>query len=161
MAEAYCSTAGFDVRGLWRIRLDGGTPVRIADFAGTAPFNPAVALHGNRLAFAHIVPGTSEIMELDSSGKDTPRVVIASASQNTDPSLSPDGVRIAFSSNRTAATQIWVAEQMAGIRLRSRHLTRDSRAARGGLGWRASGVRSQFESRPRGLRSRRTGRNAS
>ena len=48
-------------------------------------------------------------MELDLKGKDAPRELIASASQNTDPSFSPDGTRIAFSSNRSGVSQVWAS----------------------------------------------------
>ena len=101
------TTAGANIRGFWRVRLDGSSPVPISAFAGTAPFNPAVAPHGDRLAFTHIMPGTSQVMELDLKGKDAPRELIASASQNTDPSFSADGTRIAFSSNRSGVSQVW------------------------------------------------------
>ena len=108
------TTAGFNTRGFYRIRLDGGSPVRISDFAGAAVFNPTVAANGNRLAFTHVMPGTSDIMELDLKAKDAPRKLIASASFNTDPTISPDGARIAFASSRTGTTQIWVSERDGG-----------------------------------------------
>ena len=101
------TTAAFNNRGLWRIRLRDGTPVRIAEVAGTAPFNPTVASQGRRMAFTHLTPGTSDVVELDWNGTGVPRKLIASASLNVDPAFSPDGARIAFASNRTGTDQIW------------------------------------------------------
>lgn len=108
------TTAGFNARGFYRLRLDTGLPVRISDFSGVAVFNPTVAAHGNRLAFSRIVPGTSDIMELDLTGRAVSRKLIASGSENTDPSFSPDGARIAFASSRTGSTQVWASESDGG-----------------------------------------------
>jgi eukaryotic-like serine/threonine-protein kinase len=102
------TTRDLNDRGIWRIRPAGGDPVRISG-AGAFPFNIAVAPKGDRLAFAQRVPGTSDILRLDSSRNSAPRKLIASAGFDTDPSISPDGKLIAFASTRTGKSQIWVA----------------------------------------------------
>jgi Tol biopolymer transport system component len=96
-------------RAIFRIRPGGGDAVRLSRVAAASPFNLTVAGQGDRLAFAQRVPGTSEILKLDITGKTAPRKLIASGGFDTDPSFSPDGTRIAFASTRSGNSQIWVA----------------------------------------------------
>jgi Tol biopolymer transport system component len=52
----------------------------------------------------------SNIWEL-AAGESTPRQVIASTRWDGYPQLSPDGSRIAFSSNRSGSTEIWISDR--------------------------------------------------
>jgi Tol biopolymer transport system component/serine/threonine protein kinase len=101
----YSTQREFGGAGLWRIPADGGTPRRVANtllFAG----NPSLARDGHRLAYTESWVDTNIYV---SEGDGAPRRLIASTREDHSPTFSPDGERIAFISNRTGDSEVWVA----------------------------------------------------
>ena len=98
------------VNGLWRVDAEGGTPslVRAAS-EGTFFRHPSVS--GQRLAY------TQQSAQLDvwtlrrSSRYDAFQAApaISSTQEDTDPSVSPDGTRLAFVSERSGHPEVWTA----------------------------------------------------
>ena len=103
--------------GLWRVPSAGGQPRRIAEtlaFAG----NPTLSRDGRRLAYTESwidtniylsdLPPAGASMATAVSG-DGRRRLIASTREDHSASFSPDGSRIAFISNRSGDSEVWVA----------------------------------------------------
>lgn len=94
---------------LWKIGVGGGEPEIISTAADSAIL-PSVALSGNRLAFIKYQVDTNIWkVALSPTAHALPVKIISSTQEDGAPSLSPDGQRIVFSSNRTGANQIYVA----------------------------------------------------
>jgi Tol biopolymer transport system component len=98
---------------LFRISSSGGIPEPLL-FAGNSVYFPAVARRGDRMAYVH---GETDAdlwqVRLDSSrgpGKVEQRALLASPSGEAAPEFSPDGSRIAFFSQGTGLSELWVSE---------------------------------------------------
>ena len=92
--------------GLWRIGVEGGSPRWVALGAdGGEVSEPSVARRGRGIAFARRLVRT-EIAEV--RGGQT-RAVVSSTREDSHPSLSPDGTRLAFVSTRSGSHEVWVA----------------------------------------------------
>jgi Tol biopolymer transport system component len=91
---------------LWRVASDGGSQPERLEAAGFARL-PATASAGNRVAFAH----WRFDVDINRFEPDGPgQALLTSTFVDMNPRFSPDGLRIAFSSGRTAETpEIWVA----------------------------------------------------
>jgi len=98
---------------LWRVSASGGTSEKLPfTQAGTMP---AVARTGNMLAFAR---GTGDskidIWQLELTGttesRDSTRKLAPSSRMQRSPSFSPDGKHIAFESDRSGNSEIWIAD---------------------------------------------------
>jgi Tol biopolymer transport system component/DNA-binding winged helix-turn-helix (wHTH) protein len=92
--------------GLAEINISGGKPRNLA-FAQDA-FEPAIASHGNRLAFVKGVE-RGEIWRLDTRSGLAPNVFAPSSLEQVAPDISPDGKRIAFEADRSGFHEVWVA----------------------------------------------------
>jgi Tol biopolymer transport system component len=93
---------------LWRIPASGGSPVQIPQ-VGVVTKGPAVSPRGDRLAYDQIL-GSSSIwsIEIAKIGKQDFRMqVTASKGSNQVSEFSPDGMRIAFQSDRSGTMEIW------------------------------------------------------
>lgn len=101
---------------LWRIPAVGGTPVLVVERPGDAVFDPAVSGQGNRLAFAQLsydfniyrIEVTAQPGGRRKAG--TPASLISSTRTESDPRFSPDGRRVAFISNRSGNSNMWVCD---------------------------------------------------
>jgi Tol biopolymer transport system component len=103
----------FSSRGnLWRVPKSGGNPQLLAGI-GECSYRPAIPRHGGRLVFARETWDTNiwrvEAPETKSAAMPLTKLV-ASTRQDENPVFSPDGQRIAFSSNRSGTWQVWVCD---------------------------------------------------
>ncbi len=90
---------------LYRVPVfNAGPPERLA-FSGRA-LDPAVAPHGNRLAYTRIA---DDIHIWRTDGHTAERHPVSSTRTEYNPQFSPDGKRIVFESNRSGPEEIWVA----------------------------------------------------
>jgi len=95
--------------GLWRIPASGGTPTLLTG-AGEDTEEPVISGKGVRLAYIHSrsdsnlwrVPGPAW-----KGQRPAPIKTVASSRWDMDGTFSPDGTRIAFSSDRSGTGQIW------------------------------------------------------
>ncbi len=100
------ATAG--AGSLWRVRADGSSaPPRIDQVPGIGPRAtwPAIARRGRRLAYQEMFQDTNLWRVPSGGGK--PERVGASTREEVLPDYSPDGARIAFTSNRSGHWEIW------------------------------------------------------
>jgi Tol biopolymer transport system component len=95
---------------LWRVRVAGDRPPeRIELVAGVQAALPATVASRDRLAFAR---GAVEVdIYRFEAGRPSEPVVASSLTPDLNPDFSPDGRRLAFESERSAAGyEIWLAE---------------------------------------------------
>jgi eukaryotic-like serine/threonine-protein kinase len=93
---------------LWRAGIDGGRPPQRLEIAGPNAWDPAVSPAGNRLVFSRSLHDY-DIWRYRVGGAIEPFIV--SSLSEFNPQFSPDGSRIAFSSDRSGeAMEIWVAQ---------------------------------------------------
>jgi Tol biopolymer transport system component/predicted Ser/Thr protein kinase len=97
--------------GLWRMAAStSGKPVRLA-FASNATSGPAISRQGNRLAY-EVQNWDINVYRVDLSGPTLnpgmPSKLISSTKYDGLPAYSPDGKKIAFSSDRSGSWEIWV-----------------------------------------------------
>jgi len=136
-------------RNLWRISTSGGLPEPLAAVGGNA-FYPSVSRQGNRLAYAESFLD-SNIWRIPiraaSGGGVLPNKVIASTRADTSPHYSPDGKRIAFQSDRSGSTEIWICDSDGSSPLQ---LTSFSGPHTGTPRWSPDSRRIAFDSRAEG-----------
>jgi len=98
---------------LWRVAADGNTPARNLSTLGEVAYQPAIAAHGERLAYVRDFNNVDIwSVKVTPSGKaGLPVQVIASprSSWIRPGGVSLDGKRIAFESDRSGPYGIWVA----------------------------------------------------
>ncbi len=100
---------------LWRMGVSAGRgarPERLA-FGGQQVSDPALSRDGQRLAYSQgIVREDIWHVELTNTGEvaGSPRELISSTRQDGYPQYSPDGIRIAFLSNRSGIRQLYVCD---------------------------------------------------
>jgi Tol biopolymer transport system component len=138
------------LRGVYRVRASGGTPVQLnglGDYVTTL----AIALRGRRLVYARSLRDYNIYrMALPDGGRPagTPTKFLSSTRFEESPTLSPDGRRIAFSSNRGGVRQIWVADADGSNPIAATNF-------QGGLAgspkWSPDGRTIVFDARPQGL----------
>jgi Tol biopolymer transport system component len=92
---------------LWRLATSGEPAPEHIAIAGTAGY-PAVSTSGARLAFVR--RNLNEDLLVLREGRQ-PETLLASSYNEQDVSISPDGAKIAFATDRTAdTTEIWVSQ---------------------------------------------------
>ena len=108
--------------GLTEININGGKPRNLA-FAQDG-YEPAIASHGNRLAFV-TEEDKGEIWRLDTRTGLARSVFAPSSLKQSAPDISPDGKQIAFEANRSGFHEVWVANldgsdavQLSNFRMR-------------------------------------------
>jgi len=98
--------------GLWRMGVPGQARPRRLGFAASGASAPAISVRAGRLAFV-VGRQDSNIWRIGvaENGKaSSPVEFISSTQADEGPAYSPDGKRIAFLSDRSGATEIWVCE---------------------------------------------------
>jgi len=92
---------------LWRVNVRDGREPEREDLAGDGARYPAIDFKTGRLAFSRTLTHEN-IWRLESGGRPAP--FLTSSATDGGPQYSPDGRRIAFTSNRQVAnTAVWVA----------------------------------------------------
>jgi eukaryotic-like serine/threonine-protein kinase len=123
---------------IWRLPVDGSAGPQRIDLAGVAGF-PAVAATG-RLAFSR--RDVNVDMVVLEAGRDR-EPIAASTFNEFDASFSPDGSKIAFSSDRTGeGTEIWIVNRDGSGR---RPVTRGANKPEGSPRWSPDGNHLAFD----------------
>jgi Tol biopolymer transport system component len=92
---------------LMRVRAETGAAPQRLTFAGDHVREVTISSRGNRLAYAVSVSDVD--LRLVEPGKPT-RSICSSTFADNNAQFSPDGRRIAFSSDRTGNTEVWVCD---------------------------------------------------
>lgn len=103
----------FSEADLWRVPVGGGSPRRILE-SGQYGWFPSISRSGRRLVFTRRLVDTNIWqVELPGKGGSPTRAAKWISSTRTDaaPEFSPDGKRIAFTSNRSGAMQVWTCSR--------------------------------------------------
>ncbi|HKE96897.1 MAG TPA: LpqB family beta-propeller domain-containing protein [Povalibacter sp.] len=136
-----------DGGGLWQVSLDG----RISRVAfGEEASAPASAATGGRIAY---VRGRSAVdiwridLQAPSPAQSAERL-ISSTRQQITPQYSPDGAYIAFQSNRSGSSEIWIAAADGSNPVR---VSSFGGPLTGAPSWCADGKRLAFDSRASGV----------
>jgi Tol biopolymer transport system component len=129
-----------DPPSLWRVLSSGDRAPERIDLAGVAGY-PVVSALGNRLAFVR--RGINEDLLLLREGQ-LPEPLLASTSNEQDPSFSADGSKIAFATDRNGeGHEIWVAQTADAS---TRHpVTRGAHRPEGSPRWSPDGRRLAFD----------------
>jgi serine/threonine protein kinase/WD40 repeat protein len=94
---------------MYRVRVSGGEPRRIVGIGADA-VHLNLAAKRNRMLYS-IASVNYDIRRFDlNAAEPKPERFLSSTRYEGSPSYSPDGKRIAFSSNRVGVRQIWVAD---------------------------------------------------
>jgi Tol biopolymer transport system component/DNA-binding winged helix-turn-helix (wHTH) protein len=101
------SSRALSVGNLWKLPLNGDPPVALSTLpAHTA--DPVISSAAHRLAYIDLLRnGSLWRMSMDGHGKE--EQLIASQFIDSAPDYSPDGSQIAFESDRTGASEIWIS----------------------------------------------------
>jgi len=100
------SARALSVGSLWKVYLNGDSPIALSSLPAHTS-DPAISLTAHRLAYVDLLRNVSLWrMPADGPGKD--EQLIASGFIDSAPDYSPDGSQIAFESDRSGATEIWV-----------------------------------------------------
>ncbi|MFQ5570250.1 MAG: DPP IV N-terminal domain-containing protein [Rhodothermales bacterium] len=98
--------------GLWRIAATGGTPTWVGLGDGQV-FFPRASAQNHRLAYLHR-SSEANIWRLSVDQDSTSVPLIASTRWDSHPQFSPDGKKLAFTSNRSGKYEIWLSDQNGG-----------------------------------------------
>lgn len=145
--------------GLWRVSATGGTPTPV-EAAGRNLTYLAISRQGHRLAWtqtsndlniwrmeltdAALSKGQQQSPPSSKLGKSA-KLVISSTRGDVSPEFSPDGKRIAFASNRSGRSEIWVADSTGEHPVQ---LTAFQRGAAGSPRWSPDARQIVFDARP-------------
>ena len=119
-ASTFHSGVGGD--DLYSVPAKGGTP-ELLPFAGFEAMLPSISAKGDKLVVLHRPPAHSSIWRMGVNPVGTPTKLIASTVQDGNPAYSPDGKRVAFTSEREGTSAIWKcnADGSDAVRLTTLH----------------------------------------
>lgn len=129
--------------GLWRLAVDGRSGVEAIASQGGDLFNPAISATG-RLVVEE-VEHDQDLWVADLRSGATQQL-IRSTSGDYAPAISADGSQLAFVSDRTGHSEIWV--QPMGEQSEPRRVTQLARSSLKALSWSADGKQLAFSAGP-------------
>src|SRR4051794_24846959 len=97
--------------------------------------DPAFSRDGHKMGYARLFQHRN-IWRFDLEGHAPPKKVIASPQYDSSPSISPDGSRIAYRSNRSGSNEVWLSDAQGRA---SFQLTRVGGALTGTRRWSPDG----------------------
>src|SRR5579859_1573163 len=98
---------------LWRVSIDGGPP-DLVPVTGRSASSPVMSRDGQRMVYEDW-NGQTDLFSLDVRAPGAqPQQVTYTTRWDWNPSVSPDGTRIAYASDRTGFSEIWVADRDGG-----------------------------------------------
>lgn len=133
------------VFALWRFPLTGDQPARRITQMGLHAVTPTVSRRGNRVAWVNLMLDLN-IWRIPVTGAGTPEQFLSSTQRDQDPHVAEDG-RIAFRSDRSGTSEIWIANANASSAVRVSHM---NGALTGSPRWSPDGKWLAFDSRPDG-----------
>ena len=99
--------------GLWKVSTNGGVPEWVFG-SNTSARKPAFARNSRRLVFEQWTSEASiwhvNLDSLSEAGQDAASPLIRSTHFDATPQYSPDGQRVAFTSHRSGASEIWISD---------------------------------------------------
>ena len=138
------------VLGIYRLRASGGPSVRVEGI-GDNPASLSISPKGHRLVVRRSFPDFNiwrmPLPAWGNTGGTTSRF-LSSTRYEVSPAYSPDGKRIAFSSNRTGVRQVWVADADGANPMA---LTNFTAGVAGSPKWSPDGQTIVFDARQRAL----------
>jgi Tol biopolymer transport system component len=135
---------------VYRVRASGGAPARVEGI-GDYAVALAIAPKGHRLVYSRSFQDYNIWrMPLPAGGNSAgvARKFLSSTRFEASPAYSPDGKRIAFTSNRGGVRQIWVADADGSNPVA---LTNFTEGVAGSPQWSPDGQTIVFDARPEGL----------
>jgi Tol biopolymer transport system component/serine/threonine protein kinase len=149
----YVAGEASSFQAMYRVPASGGAPVRMEGIGGYA-VDLAIAPKGHRLVYSRTfrdlnlwrmpLPG---VPSEPGSPAGSPEKFLSSTRFEDSPAYSPDGKRIAFSSNRGGVRQIWVADADGSNPV---PLTNFAAGVAGSPRWSPDGQTIVFDARPEG-----------
>jgi Tol biopolymer transport system component len=137
-----------DGSGLLYVPSSGGPSTRLISAPDDNVY-PAVSPDGSKVIYARFVDNVNIWRgELSEGEPAKPQMLIRSSRKQSDPQFSPDGSRVAFSSDRSGSSEIWVCCDADGGN--PGILTSFRAAAAGSPRWSPDGGRIAFDARPSG-----------
>jgi Tol biopolymer transport system component len=106
MSLLVSSGRAISVGSLWRVSLNGDPPVALSSLPAHT-YDPTISVAAHRLAYVDLLRNVS-LWRLPADGRGEAEQTVASDFLDSAPDYSPDGSHIAFVSDRSGATEIWV-----------------------------------------------------